>query len=65
MATPVGPTGTASQAVNTPVSEARPKAEQAEPKRVEETRAAEQESTDRRKSPDPDSNTGQNIDTTA
>ena len=65
MAAPVSPTGTAPQVVNTPTAEPRPKAEQAEPRRAEETRATEQESTDRRKSPDPDSNTGQNIDTTA
>ena len=65
MATPVDPAGTASQVVNIPASEPRPRSEQVEPEPVERTPATESEPAPRRQTPDPDSNTGHNIDTTA
>ncbi|MCW8854451.1 MAG: hypothetical protein OQK76_09445 [Gammaproteobacteria bacterium] len=65
MATPVDSAGTASQVVNIPASEPRPRTEQVESEPVERTPTTESEPTPRRQIPDPDSNTGQNIDTTA
>ena len=60
MATPVGPAGTATPVVNIPAAERRPA-----PEPVEETRPTEPERSVRRENQDPDSNTGNNIDTTA
>ena len=65
MATPIDPAGTASQVTNIAPAERRPETEASESRRVEETQATETSSSPRNQTPDPDSNTGRNIDTTA
>jgi len=65
MANPVGTAGNPSQITNIPVSQPRPETEQARPDRAEEAREAEPQPSARNDRPDPDSNVGNNIDTSA